>query len=285
MNKYLSLLPQFKKILSKKQMKSLESRVNNVLLEIEDDIADEIVQFLPKPTPKTKTRHIGVEFEFYSETSYTQVLGQLLKSNLLSQCNLGDDSSIDPPYGKSYTTYELRVLMKEKNFEATMKKLDKFFKKIGAKTNSSCGLHVHLDMRYRDHERAFNNLFKCQNLLYKMVHKNRVSNTYCVPARYEDTSKFNYTTAAYKTEKVLRAGKHSGLNYQSAINEHKTIEIRIHHGTVDCTRVTKWINLLLSIINRGKMTKEVEQPEDLSLSKKEKEKIQKYLKKYYRKAS
>ena len=71
-----------------------------------------------------------------------------------------------------------------------------------------------------------------------MVQKSRITNVYCAPV---------YPGSESITE------KYSAINNE-CYRRTKTIEIRMHHGSVNANEITNWVNFLLSIINyRGRL--------------------------------
>lgn len=135
--------------------------------------------------------------------------------------------------------HELRVIATQKQINAVIKKVSNvLINNCDAKVNSSCGLHVHLDMRNRDVEKSFHNLVMTQPLLYSMVPKSRRTGTYSQPTKLTPF-------------KSATKDRYLGINPNS-YREHKTIEVRLHSGTVCSTKINNWINLLVSIVDHDK---------------------------------
>ena len=80
---------------------------------------------------------------------------------------------------------------------------------------------------------VFKNLVNAQPILFAINPDNRLNNDYCLPLLDYD---------AWDQERW-------GVNLQ-AYYEHKTIEVRIHEGTIDSKIINKWIELLLNIKNK-----------------------------------
>lgn len=183
---------------------------------------------LNETVPKTKHNYIGIEIECFSEVEEDEVFRLALEHGLEKNLDIGDDSSIEVEEGRDY---ELRILTRETELSSTMKKLETFLKAGQFQVNESCGLHVHLDMRQRDWNKAYNRLRMFQDLMFGMVSKDRRDNSeYC-----------QYTTNSNENGRYVAINKAS---YESR----KTIEIRLHQGSVNAKQIHNWINLLLKIL-------------------------------------
>jgi len=129
--------------------------------------------------------------------------------------------------------HELAIVAKSTQIASVISKACKVLADHKAEVNSTCGLHVHIDMRNRDEKQAFANLVKSQKLLYSMVPRSRYENTYCKP-----------------NDKGLKMdsyqGRYLGIN-PSSYGEHGTIEVRLHSGTVNAEKINNWIKLLQAI--------------------------------------
>jgi hypothetical protein len=210
-------------------------------------------------TPKTKQHHVGVEIEFLSSISTDDLNSLLADSNLHRYVNLGFDSSVEDDNGScgccecigdcyedeacdlSCTRtegYELRVLAPEYKIHDVIRKVCKVLKQAGAYVNRSCGLHVHLDMRNREVQKAYSNLVSVEKWLYAMNPKSRRNNDFCRPA------------PSGNFEEAKNAGRYRSIN-AVAYDELRTLEVRVHAGTVNATKINNWIRVLLAAVNRG----------------------------------
>ncbi len=177
-------------------------------------------------------RYVGFEVEGYSadftdNDSVSEDLGEVV-----------DDCSISS--GDDYS-YPFEFRSRPANGDALLDYINEvgaWLDDINADANSSCGLHVHMDMsgnsqiekrRIRRWWLAF------QPLLYQMVNKYRRRNCYC-----EWIDSDNY--------RAWIDNRGYGLNIQ-AIGKHGTYEVRIHHGTTDRKEIRNWILLMLSFFD------------------------------------
>lgn len=207
--------------------------------------------------PKVMSKHIGIEFEFISKYDQALLTIAACKYNLDKVLHIGSDSSIKAGKDKPY---EARLLCKESELKSYLNKISKWFKEIKAYINTSCGLHVHLDMRRRDFLESYNKLMSSQNLLFKIVPVHRKRNKFCRKQTIKDIKYIKYgglpepaswfvddygnrvvSTRAY-------ADRYTAIN-PCAYKQHKTIEIRIFEGTVNTKEVYDWCRFLISLLN------------------------------------
>jgi hypothetical protein len=210
--------------------------------------------FMAKNPRKPKVNYIGVELEFNKIAGQTtQTIGAALKkANLARYVHVGEDGScggIDAR-GNRMRGFEVRVLLEENNFQDTLEKICKVIKDLGFKTDATCGTHVHLDMRNRDVKRSYANLFSVQLLLRKFLTYDRKHNIYCM--------KNEFATFDEHTEHATgRESRRCGINTQSYY-KYKTIEIRMHQGTLEVSKLAPFIKLLLKVVNfNGSINKTV----------------------------
>lgn len=194
--------------------------------------------------PQTKDNYIGVEIEFFCDLNAEDLSFKLYEHGLGKNVFLRTDGSIRSE-GQMYP-HELNILGKEKEIKGIIQLVSKVLLAANAKVNKSCGLHVHLDMRNRDHVIAFHNLVSSQNILFAMNPFSRQSGSYC---RRQDTKVFKEAIAPSGRET-----RYFGVN-AAAHAKHNTIEIRMHSGTVQANKINNWIDLLLLIIAKKEPVK------------------------------
>lgn len=191
--------------------------------------------------PQTKDNYIGVEIEFFCDLDREDLSFKLYEAGLGKHVCLKEDGSINQDDGTF--DHEVCILAKEKDIYSVVKDVSEVLRLSNAKVNKSCGLHVHLDMRSRDHEIAFHNLICSQNVLYAMNPFSRQAGTYCKRVETKDF-------------KVAASGdRYFGIN-ATAFAKHKTIEIRIHSGTIMDEKINNWIKLLLAISSKKEAVKQ-----------------------------
>lgn len=203
-----------------------------------------------KPRRKNKANYVGVEMEFISSMSRGKMLEQLEKANLHKYVNLTTDGSIrfhedgddDEDSENNHDNehgYELRICAKEGAIEKIVDSVCSVLKR--SRVNDSCGLHVHLDMRNRNVETAYSRLIDNMDTLIESVDEARLDNDFC---------KIN-------TKKSFREHTNNGDRYWAvntqAYDRHKTLEIRLHEGTLKPNKIKNWIKLLIHSVDTEKV--------------------------------
>lgn len=102
--------------------------------------------------------------------------------------------------------------------------------------NRSCGLHVHLDQRNLPLDAVqavYTRLAAAQPLLRRFVSASRLGeegDRYCA-----------------RSPRVWSTGSRYRAINACAYQTHRTLEIRLHQGTIDATKITNWVALLIAI--------------------------------------
>ncbi len=140
-------------------------------------------------------------------------------------------------------------------FVEQMRQICRVLRKGHAKANKSCGLHVHIDAR--DLEPV--DLIKITTLWPKVEEK-FYSKTFKRRSQGGYAAKWAANLPAYKKDYPLirmynevkaatdRNGRMMGLNFQ-AMGRHGTFENRIHHGTINITKILNWAKLNADFID------------------------------------
>lgn len=188
-------------------------------------------------SPLTGIQYIGLEIECYAKMSCISLQKLFFKYDLEDYVMIGSDSSITPPGNNDnpdssdyYHTFELRLLIPQADLHNALKKFGRVFRMARLKVNDSCGLHVHVDMRQRDPDDCYRKLLDFQDALFAIVNKDRWNNEYCRRTEEDDRD------------------HHMAINFE-AFDEHRTIEIRMHHGCVDTDKIEKWVRLLVNVVD------------------------------------
>jgi hypothetical protein len=239
--------------------------------------------------PTTKQKYVGIEIEFLLLAKDEDKLCKLLDdAKVQYNVHLGTDGSVtdvdfkpkmefgyDSNFGydrlkcvnikDKYLGKEIRILATEKEAPTFIDKVCEAIRQAGGKINDTCGLHVHLDMRNREFNEVFNNFFFVQKLLFTTQPKTRRASKYCkIMAR---------RTAPVKT-------KYYAINKMSYA-EHRTLEIRLHQGTIDPKEIKMWTGLLIKIADTAKkFKKSVKSFDELELPVALKEYLDVRVKKY-----
>ncbi len=146
-------------------------------------------------------------------------------------------------YGK-----EIAICAPVSEYKAVLTGVCNVLAKHGAYVEKCCGLHVHVDARRNATQRnattVYNNLRLAQALLLSMQPKSRRDNHYC---------KKSTSTDFYS---AIHQSRYHAIN-ASAFNEHSTIEVRCHSGTIDATKISRWVDILRSLADAPLVNKPI----------------------------
>jgi hypothetical protein len=212
--------------------------------------------------PLSEDPHVGIEIEFFAPIEERELIDRFFASEVGDNVEIKDDGSIEPDYNcggcctcddpdctecrgycdNTMNAYEICVLAKQSEFKKVLREVCQILREVGARVNDTCGLHVHLDMRNRDAEKAYSNLLKLQPVLYGVCDRERLHSTYCRPSTKTDLLQARYD------------GRFRGIN-AVAMNAHRTLELRMHQGTVKYRDIMYWTQLLVKAVEAGYIRK------------------------------
>lgn len=218
--------------------------------------SNDIIKALPKieklrknkkPTNK-RANYVGVELEMCTKLSDAELTTLLIQHKLDRYCTLSGDGSIDTTT-EHPLDLELKILAKESEIEKVITKVCKLLNTDNrADVNDSCGLHVHLDMRNRKVEDSFKKLYEVQDKMETFVDDTRLGNDYCMRNSVPRFSYYANGSSRYYTINAM------------AYKKFKTLEVRLHDGTLNSTRINKWIKFLLTTVKqKSKVSKTIKQ--------------------------
>lgn len=189
--------------------------------------------------PMTSERHVGLELEFMMPYANKQAIKEkLLASPFANLLCLGRDGSVSS--SDKYEGAELKICTPLSQLTDVVSFVSSVLAVNGCSVDKSCGFHVHLDARNDNAKTMFTNLLDQQASLFALVPSSRRNNTYCRP-----TTKKDY----------LKGSRYKSIN-STAYNKFKTLEVRLHGGTIDPNKIIYWTLLLSSIAyNETKITK------------------------------
>lgn len=207
-----------------------------------------------RPNEGDKGKWIGVEIECFvpghqeydedadeyqdvDETDTYDIIKRQVVKDKIKYVSMKGDSSIDPD--DDHIGIEFTVLTKIDDL-SNLEKLCKLLDKIGAKVNSTCGLHIHLDQRevfkkntaLRDNPNGkelsarLMRLNQALPLLTATVPKSRRNNRYCSTSR----------------SRMRNSDRYMAINTQ-ALSKFGTLEVRLHSATINFTKIANWIKL------------------------------------------
>jgi Putative amidoligase enzyme len=199
---------------------------------------------LDAKAPAAARRYVGIELEFCAPIKEEKLALKLFQNGIHKFGQLKEDGSLRPQ-GKE-SSFELALLLEETTYKKNLKAVTKVLNDIKAVTKDRrCGLHVHLDMRRRDKDLVFNNLVACQYALLAVVDPQRYNNEFC---RVVKSRKFptEFTGDRIERYKTINA---------AAYYKYRTLEVRMHEGSVSFDEISHWVDLLLKVANYSKFLK------------------------------
>lgn len=182
--------------------------------------------------PKDTSQYVGIEVECVTPRGVD--LAPLIP--FAKYVNVGTDGSVN--HGNGEEGSEFRICLKREEIKEMLPQIMQAIKELGAKVNTSCGLHVHLDQRHQKDSaevaKTFQKLVRSLGLLYTVVPKSRRKNTYCKRNREANL------------EKAIHGERYKAVNC-TAYHRHKTLEVRLFGGTLEATKIINWIETLYAI--------------------------------------
>lgn len=165
-------------------------------------------------------------------------------------------------YGREFITFPTNG---DKLF-SYIKSLCKYLQTERYECSARCGLHVHFDARdlsEKDIEKIFWVYRLFESPIYSIMPPTRKNNQYCGRLHYniESRSKFKTFNHFWAKVKSMEADKRftadsrykffNLMPYYTAggRGNKKTIELRIHEGTINETEIINWIRINLKLIN------------------------------------
>jgi hypothetical protein len=204
-----------------------------------------------KPTDASAT-YVGIEVEFIYTGNKNALIDLLIKNKLHKNIKVDSDGSLRACHNSNYSTAELQIIAKTSEVEDVMFKLQKVMDNplIDGYANRSCGTHIHLDMRNRNHLLVFKNLVRIQDILRGCQPIGRLNNTHCKANKSDEFG--------------IEGNRYLVVNPQSYA-KHSTMEVRVHEGTVDAKSIINWVKFLDAIasstneipVNKFKTTREL----------------------------
>lgn len=198
-------------------------------------------------------RRFGVEIECNAPI---QVLRQnMLQKGLTVEHEGYNHSTV--PYWKIVSDGSVRNTVRRAGFEAmelvspilqgdaglaSLREATESLREVGARVNTTCGLHVHHDAADFDVDKAktlARNYMRAQAAIDRLVSPSRRANQYCQPLNEQD---LNYLDAPGRTlrDSVLSINRYRTLNL-AALARHGTVEFRQHQGTIEYNKIASWV--------------------------------------------
>jgi len=157
-------------------------------------------------------------------------LKQALEREKITRCSVRRDGSLDDDGG-----VEITFLFDAAHGFAKLEKLCNILNSFGARVNSDCGLHIHLDFSH--------SIWNSTNV---MTMGKRMALFLPILSQFVPVSR---RTNNYCKLVASSQDRYSAINLTS-YSKHRTIEIRMHSGTTNFNKIKNWIELWTKIKNK-----------------------------------
>jgi hypothetical protein len=131
---------------------------------------------------------------------------------------------------------------------------------VGATVNKSTGLHIHVGLKkitFEQYKNIFINYIYLEDVIdsFMAQSRRRNNNDYCKSVK-SNANVFSIFVADSmpKVADVFGRGRYYKVNPVSYAR-HNTIEFRQHQGTIDFTKITRWANFIMKLIDFSKSTR------------------------------
>jgi Putative amidoligase enzyme len=210
----------------------------------------------------TTTRQFGVEIEFYGITPQTAIaaLAQVgitaswegYTHAVMADWKIVRDGSVTGTGTGQGNGIELvsPILKGEQGLQDLAKALDALHS-AGAKVNTTCGIHVHVDtngMNGMQRKNFFNSYVLNQDIFDSLVSKSRRNNRNYT-CRYGSSERADYANALESGD-VNRYNRYRTVNITSYA-KYGTLEFRQHQGSLSGKKVVAWVKLLLALASKA----------------------------------
>lgn len=137
-----------------------------------------------------------------------------------------------------------------------LRKVCMVLNKVGAKVDSTCGLHVHIDSEFLDYTDIknilvfyYNNQYVIDNLFSEERYARNCK--FCKEIELEQLEKVRYAKSKEQIGFFMKT-RHKVVNARSYRRHVNTIEFRQHPGTINFIEIRNWLFLLQYIVGYSK---------------------------------
>lgn len=148
-------------------------------------------------------------------------------------------------------------ILKGKEGKNSLKAVCNALVEIGAKINKSCGLHVHLDAKNMTIEHWRNliiNYARLESIIDGFMAKSRRGNNNCYCRSVALMPRLEATILhCNSVEDIVRyfSTRYMKINVE-AYSRHKTVEFRQHQGSIEFSKIEKWLSFLQKLLAYSK---------------------------------
>lgn len=208
----------------------------------------------------TEAVHVGGGYD-----TYTVRDGQNRQWKLVSDASIDCQTRGSRTAGTAYSVEFVSPICKYEDIE-TIQECIRKLRQAGARVNSSCGIHVHVDAAPHTPQTLHNlvNIMAAkEDLLYKALQIEVSRQRYCRKAetRFLDAIERNPPTTMQELNRQWYGGRdHSGYHYDDSryhgLNLHSvfsrgTIEFRLFNSTLHAGEIKAYIQLCLAISHQA----------------------------------
>lgn len=180
--------------------------------------------------PLTRERHVAVEIECgIPRDGEDDLRDALIGAGLALEASPRDDGSV---HVDGCVTVEIALRAPESRIADCVSRVAAVLARLGARVNKSCGLHVHIDCRTRDWTTVHARLYRAQTWLRAVVTDSRRAG-----GSLEGRTRYCKANTSPHPNTSDRYHAINACSYQ----RHRTIEVRLHHGTVDAFKINNWV--------------------------------------------
>lgn len=201
------------------------------------------------PSKGNAKNYIGIELELVCRLDKDALEKKFCEAYLGGYVYIKRDGSIIPENPGDYC-HEVTVLCPESMYDSIIERVCAVLnsKVVGSYVNNSCGLHVHYDARNRKVEHMFTNMVSVLPLATQMVPRNRINSSHA-----QQYCKMNKHKLFEEQQKL--GDRYTAVNAESH-RSHNTIEVRLHSGTTNATKIRAWVKTFLNAINYSEVLTE-----------------------------
>lgn len=210
--------------------------------------------FIIKPTTKVtkipyKQFKLGIELETLVPDDSMSTINRMSVDNV----EYTDDGSIDDESNTEGVEFKTEGALSYTDLTKTVKELCTVLDNNDVYINTSCGFHLHVSNKRFFTAAMIDRIIltwsAIEDFLLATQPRSRLNNTYCrrYLLQYVNDQKDGKKLSKRKHELIeqLDIDRYKTLNL-SALSKHGTIEIRLHAGTTQATKILAWTDLMLA---------------------------------------
>ena len=233
----------------------------------------------------SRTRRLGVEYEFAipqigtgEAADVRRILSDIFNQNGVSASARGYSSQPVPAGRDVCIEYDssvrgesryrgirwqqiemkTRVLRGMDDWEAVVPKALAIAKYLGARVNSSCGHHVHVELAEATHDPVvirslYNTVHRYEPLIFGLVAPSRLRSSYSMPLPDRPGHLAQCRSLACFRRSLGSLSRQHGINWTHLWSAEPRIEYRYHGGTLDVEKARHWARFLLRMTDHACM--------------------------------